>query len=264
MKVVIFCGGFGVRMGEATQRIPKPMIPVGGRPILWHIMRYFARYGHREFILCLGYRAEAVKQYFLDYNEAISNDFVLRNGGRELELLSTDIHDWTITLVDTGIKPTIGGRLKAVQQFLDGEEVFLATYGDGLTDLPLDDLVDSFVGSDATATFVTVRPHVSMHVVEADDAGVVSSIEDITSSDIYINGGYFVFRPEIFDVIEDGDELVEQPFKRLIERGRLRTYRYDGFWAAMDTLKDKQELEALWEAGTAPWAPRSPRDAGDS
>lgn len=241
-------------MGEATQRIPKPMIPIGGRPILWHIMRYYASYGHREFILCLGYHAEAVKEYFLTYNEAISNNFVLTNGGRDVQLLSSDIADWKITFVDTGISPTIGERLKAVEPFLESDDVFLATYGDGLTDMPLDGMVDAFSAADATAMFVSVRPKVNMHVVQADEDGLVQRIEDITTADIFINGGYFVLRRDVFDLINKGDDLVEEPFQRLIERGRLRTYAYHGFWAAMDTLKDKQMLDALWDAGNAPWA----------
>jgi len=257
MKVVLFCGGLGIRMGEATQRLPKPMIPIGGRPILWHIMRYYASFGHREFILCLGYRAEAVKEYFLTYNEAISNDFVLRNGGRDLELLSSDTEDWTITFVDTGISSTIGGRLKAVAPFLESDEMFLATYGDGLTDLPLDDMVTTFTASGKTAMFISVRPNVTMHVVQADERGVVKGIEDIVDADVFINGGYFILRREIFDVIEPGDDLVEQPFRRLVDREELLAYPYDGFWAPMDTLKDKQQLDALWEAGVAPWVRRS-------
>jgi glucose-1-phosphate cytidylyltransferase len=142
MKVVIFCGGMGIRMGEATQRIPKPMIPIGGRPILWHIMKYYAAWGHNEFVLCLGYKAEAIKEFFLTYNEALANDFVLSGGGTDITLLRTDIDEWKITFVDTGMQATIGERLKAVEPFLADDEAFLATYGDGLTDAPLDDMVD--------------------------------------------------------------------------------------------------------------------------
>jgi glucose-1-phosphate cytidylyltransferase len=258
MKVVLFCGGLGIRMGEATQLIPKPMIPIGGRPILWHIMRYYASYGHCEFILCLGYRAEAVKEYFLTYNEAMSNDFVLTNGGRDVRLLSSDTEDWTITFVDTGISSTIGSRLKSVEPFLGSDEVFLATYGDGLTDLPLDEMVAAFTAVDKSAMFLSVRPSVNMHVVQADLDGTVRRIEDITEANVFINGGYFVLRREILNLIEPGDELVEQPFRRLIEREGLLAYPYHGFWAPMDTLKDKQQLDALWEAGSAPWARRAP------
>jgi glucose-1-phosphate cytidylyltransferase len=254
MKVVIFCGGFGVRMGETTQRIPKPMIPVGGRPILWHIMRYYANWGHTEFILCLGYRAEVVKEYFLSYNEALSNDFILRAGGREVTLLHSDMDDWTITFLDTGINSSIGDRLRLVREFIGDDEIFLATYGDGLTDLPLDDMVDRFRASGKVAAFIAVRPNTQTHVVELTDEGVVTRIDDIADADVVINGGFFVFHRSIFDVINPGEELVEEPFRRLIERGELTAHRYDGFWAPMDTLKDKQQLDALCDSGNAPWA----------
>ena len=253
MKVVIFCGGFGIRMGEATQRVPKPMIPIGGRPILWHIMRYYASWGHNEFILCLGYRAEAIKEYFLSYNEAMSNDFVLSNGSRDIQLLSTDIEDWTITFVDTGMTSTIGERLKSVDSFIAPDETFLATYGDGLTDVPLDEMIGRFDESGKSVLFVAVRPTVNMHVVDASDDGVVRRVRDITNSDIRINGGYFVMRRDVLDLIEPGDELVDEPCHRLIEREQLIAYPYDGFWAPMDTLKDAQRLDELWNSGQAPW-----------
>jgi glucose-1-phosphate cytidylyltransferase len=253
MKVVIFCGGFGVRMGEATQRIPKPMIPVGGRPILWHIMRYYASWGHSEFILCLGYRSEVVKEYFLSYNEALSNDFILTGGGREVTLLNSDMDDWTITFVDTGINSSIGDRLRLVRPFVDGDEVFLATYGDGLTDLPLEDMIERFAASGKTASFIAVRPNTKTHVVEFTEDGIVTRIDDIEDANVLINGGFFAFRRSIFDAIHPGEELVDAPFKRLIAARELTAHRYDGFWAPMDTLKDKQHLDMLWDSGAAPW-----------
>jgi glucose-1-phosphate cytidylyltransferase len=253
MKVVIFCGGMGIRMGEATQRIPKPMIPIGGRPILWHIMKYYASWGHNEFVLCLGYKAEAIKEFFLTYNEALANDFVLSGGGTDITLLRTDIDEWKITFVDTGMQATVGERLKAVQPFLGDDEVFLATYGDGLTDAPLADMIDRFSRQGSTAMFIQVRPTANMHVVEADADGLVRDIRDITEADVSINGGFFVLRGEVVDEIHPGDELVDAPFRRLIERGKLGAYRYDGFWSPIDTLKDRQRLEALWESGRAPW-----------
>ena len=253
MKVVIFCGGLGVRMGEATQRIPKPMLPIGTRPILWHIMKWYASWGHTDFVLCLGYQAERVKSFFLEYQEALSNDFVLSNGGRDVQLLARDIDNWTITFVDTGLHSTIGERLKAVEQHIGDDEIFLATYGDGLTDAPLDDMIDALVRSTATGLFISVRPRVEYHLVRADGDGVVKSIEPFAGAEVWINGGFFVFRRSIFDVIEEGDELVDQPFARLIERGELRTYRYEGFWEPMDTIKDKQRLDGLFESARAPW-----------
>lgn len=253
MKVVLFCGGLGVRMGDETQRTPKPMINVGNRPIIWHIMKYYASWGHTEFILCLGYKAESIKEYFLAYNEAFSNDFVLSKGGQELELLGSDISDWRITFVDTGTQATIGDRLLAAAPHLGDDAYFLATYGDGLTDAPLDDMVDRLVTSDKIALFLSVRPQFSAHVVGVDDDGIVHSIDGIQEADIWMNGGFFVFRHDVLEHINQSEELVEEPFRRLIQARDLIGYRYEGFWGPMDTMKDKQRLDALAENGGAPW-----------
>jgi glucose-1-phosphate cytidylyltransferase len=253
MKVVLFCGGFGVRMGEETQRIPKPMITVGNRPILWHIMKWYASWGYDEFILCLGYRGETIKQYFLSYNEALSNDFILSNGGRDVELLGSDISDWRVAFVDTGIKSTIAERLLAVAPHLGDDEYFLATYGDGLTDAPLPQMIELLRSSGKTGLFLSVRPIYNAHVVHADADGVVRSVEDIQEADVRINGGFFVFRRNVLDYVNPGEELVDEPFRRLIQDGELIAYRYEGFWEPMDTMKDKQRLDALAESGNAPW-----------
>jgi glucose-1-phosphate cytidylyltransferase len=253
VKVVLFCGGQGVRMGEMTQSIPKPMISIGNRPILWHIMRYYASWGHNEFILCLGYRGESIKEYFLGYNEALSNDFVLAGGGKQVELLGSDISDWRITFADTGVLATTGERLKAIDRYLGDDEYFLCTYGDGLTDAPLDDMIDRIVLPGKTALFLSVRPMFSAHVVASGDDGLVHSIEEIRHADVWINGGFMVLRRDVLDHIEPGEELVEEPFKRLIEKDELIAYRYEGFWEPMDTIKDKQRLDSLAETGRAPW-----------
>jgi glucose-1-phosphate cytidylyltransferase len=258
VKVVVFCGGLGVRMGEATQTVPKPMIRVGSRPILWHIMKWYASWGHTDFILCLGYHAETIKDYFLNYNEALANDFVLTAG--QVKLLGSDTDDWRVTFVDTGINTTLGERLKAVEAHLEGESCFLVTYGDGLTDAPLDDMIRTLQDSDKTGLFMAVRPPVEYHLVHADADGVVQAVNPFRDADVWINGGYFVFKPEIFDVIEPGDELVDAPFARLIEQRALLAYRYEGFWEAMDTIKDKQKLDAIAETGQIPWLrPSGPR-----
>ncbi len=254
MKVVIFCGGQGIRLRDYGETIPKPMVPIGIRPVLWHVMRYYAHFGHRDFILCLGYRADAIKEYFLRYNEALSNDFVLAEGGRSIELLTQDIADWRITFADTGLHATIAQRLRAVRKHVEGEEVFLANYGDVLTDAPLDQFVDQFRATDHTAAFMTVRPSYTFHVVQMGAGATVSGLTHVHDSDIWINGGHFMFRPDIFDYIRDGEELVEAPFARLIERNRLAAYRYEGFWAPMDTLKEAQMLQALYDSGQSPWA----------
>jgi glucose-1-phosphate cytidylyltransferase len=255
MKVVIFCGGYGVRMGEETQRIPKPMIEIGGRPILWHIMRYYSAWGHNEFILCLGYKGEAIKNYFLSYNGALLNDFVLdRNeNGTKVELLSRHLEEWRITFVDTGLSTTIGERLKAVEPYIGNDDTFLATYGDGLTDAPLPAIIDAFDASDKTAMFLSVPPQFNAHLVSTDESGNVVAVEDMSRSDLRINGGFFVLKREIMDLIEPGDELVEETFARLIADGELVAYPYEGFFGAMDTIKDRQRLETMHESGQAPW-----------
>jgi glucose-1-phosphate cytidylyltransferase len=255
VKVVIFCGGYGVRMGEETQRIPKPMIEIGGRPILWHIMRYYSMWGHDEFILCLGYKGEVIKQFFLSYNGALLNDFVLdRNAtGTKLELLSRELDKWRITFVDTGLNATIGERLRAVAPHLGDDETFLATYGDGLTDAPLPHVIEAFHESQKTAMFLSVRPQFNAHMVSTDDDGNVLSVEDMSSSSLRINGGFFVFKRAILSMIQPGEELVEETFARLIEDRDLIAYPYEGFFCPMDTIKDRQRLESLHDSGAAPW-----------
>ena len=253
MKVVLFCGGFGMRLREFSDTIPKPMVNIGYRPILWHIMKYYAYYGHRDFILCLGHKADMIKDYFLNYNECISNDFVFGNGGKEIQLLNSDIQDWNITFVDTGESSNIGQRLMAVEKYLESEEVFLANYSDGLTDLPHSEYVKHFLKSGKIADFLCIKPTHGLHVVSMKHDGIVSTIQDMTQSDIWINGGYFIFRRDIFDYIKNGEELVYQPFQRLIDKEELIAYKYNGFWTAMDTFKDKQRLDDMYSQNNAPW-----------
>jgi glucose-1-phosphate cytidylyltransferase len=254
MKVVLFCGGLGTRIRESGDSVPKPMITIGYRPILWHVMKYYAHFGHKDFVLCLGYRGDVIKNYFLNYSEAVSNDFVLADGGRSIELLGEDIADWRITFADTGLHATIAQRLQAVRRHVEGEEVFLANYGDVLTDAPIDEFVERFRASDRTAAFLAVRPSSTFHVVQTGAGDAVTALTSARDAGIWINGGHFMFRQDIFDYIEDAEELVEQPFARLIERNLLAAYRYEGFWAPMDTLKEAQMLQALYESGTSPWA----------
>jgi len=253
MKVVLFCGGQGLRLRDYSEDIPKPMVPVGHRPILWHVMKYYANFGHKDFILCLGYGASSIKQYFLDYEEAVSNDFVLRGGGKEKELLGSDIDDWTITFVDTGLYTEIGERLRRVRPYLDGEEMFLANYADGLTDLDLDHYVKTFTESNRVAGFLAVRPPQSYHVARVDN-GSVLGMGPISEEDLWINGGYFVFREQVFDYIEPGEDLVAEPFGRLIEQGEVYAHKFEEFWSPMDTFKERTYLEGLYNSGPAPWA----------
>lgn len=253
MKVVLFCGGLGMRMRDYSQTQPKPMAMLRNRPLIWHVMRWYAHWGHKDFILCLGHRGEAIKEYFLGYNEALSNDFVLSDGGRKVELLSEDIRDWRITFVDTGLNSNIGERLRRVKPYLDGEETFLANYSDGLSDIALPRLVERHREAGAMATFLAVRPSQSFHVARMADDGTVAGILDVKEADMWINGGFFVLDRRIFDFMAEGEELVLEPFQRLIERGRLAAFRYEGFWRAVDTFKDLTEMEALLSQGPGPW-----------
>jgi glucose-1-phosphate cytidylyltransferase len=254
MKVVLFCGGQGLRIRDAED-IPKPMVQIGSRPILWHVMKYYAHFGHKEFILCLGHRAEVIKNYFLNYNECTSNDFVLSNGGKTLDLVNSDIHDWRITFADTGIASNLGQRLKAAEKYLDGDEEFLANYSDGLTDLPLPEQLGHFRAQNKIASFLCVRPNLSYHLVslQQGNGNLVTGIHAINNGDLRINGGFFIFKKQIFDYMRDKEELVIEPFQRLVQEQKLIGYPYDGFWASMDTFKDKQQLESLCAGGAAPW-----------
>jgi glucose-1-phosphate cytidylyltransferase len=252
MKVVLFCGGMGTRLRGITEDVPKPMVRIGYRPILWHVMKYYAHYGHKDFILCLGYKADKIKDYFLNYNEYISNDFTMSNGGKRLLLSESDIADWNITFVDTGLKSNIGQRLMAVQKYLEGEELFLANYSDGLTNYPLPEQIRHFRQSGKIAGFLCAIPSQTFHVVSLREDGLVENIRYVRDTDIIINSGYFVFRKEIFRYIREGEELVEAPFRRLIQEKQLIGYRHDQFWC-MDTFKEQQELTDMVENGEAPW-----------
>ena len=253
MKVVLFCGGLGMRLREYSESVPKPMVNIGYRPILWHVMKYYAHYGHKDFILCLGYKSDSIKNYFINYDEWLSNDFVLSGGGSELDLLNSDIQDWRITFVDTGLNSNIGQRLKLVEKHLEGEDVFLANYSDGLTNLDLDENIENFLNLGKTASFLCVAPTQSFHVVSMGSNGAVNAIRHIADADMWINGGYFIFTKDIFDYMNEGEELVQEPFSRLSEAGELVAYKHNGFWACMDTFKDKQQLDDLYASGKAPW-----------
>jgi glucose-1-phosphate cytidylyltransferase len=229
VKVVIFCGGLGTRLRAYSDTIPKPLVPLGGRPILWHVMKYYAHHGHTDFALCLGYKGELIREYF-----------------------NSDT-DWSVTFVESGLNSSIGERLAAARPFLTGEDVFLANYADGLTDYPLQHLIDEFRARRAVAMFLSVRPHYSGHFVRRAPDGRVLAVVEAAKADAWINGGYFVFSGAIFDYLRAGEDLVEQPFQRLIAENKLFTCDYQGFWRAVDTYKDLQTLEAILEGGNAPW-----------
>ena len=252
MKVVLFCGGLGTRLREHSDTIPKPLVNIGYRPVLWHLMRYYAHYGHTDFVLCLGYRGDMIREYFLNYSEAMTNDFTL-SSGRDIELMSRDLDNWRITFVDTGLHSNIGQRLLRARKYLEGEEVFLANYSDGISDLPLDTLISDFNARKVVASFASVTSAHTFHAVQSDAEGVVTGMSALNESTIWINGGFFVLRKEIFDYINEGEELVGKPFERLIEKRLLATYRHKGFWHAMDTFKDKITLDRMEAQGQCPW-----------
>ena len=253
MKVVLFCGGLGTRLREYSETIPKPMVTIGYRPIIWHLMKYYAHFGHTEFILCLGYRGDLIKKYFIEYDEWLSNDFRLAGGDGEIRLYNRDIADWKITFADTGLHSNIGQRLNAIRHYLEEDTVFLANYSDGLSDLPLDEYLERFHRTDKIASFVCVHPSQSFHTVSLSGDGLVDDIRHVGGVDLWINGGFFAFRREIFDYLKDGEELVEEPFHRLIGLQQLTAYRHEGFWACMDTLKDKQAFDDMNARGETPW-----------
>ncbi len=254
MKVVLFCGGAGMRLRGYSEDVPKPMVTIGARPVLWHVMKYYAHFDHKDFILCLGYKANVIKNYFLEYDESVSNDFVFSQGGRKLEFMQRDIDDWKITFVDTGMRSTIGDRLRLVEPHLQGEDVFLANYSDGLTDFHLPQMIDEFSHRDGYASFLSVQPRSSsLDTVQLNPDGSVSAVRSMQDSNIWVNGGYFVMRKEVFRYLKPGEEFVYEPMQRMISEGKVWSHRHQGFWQCMDTFKDKQILDELEASGSAPW-----------
>jgi glucose-1-phosphate cytidylyltransferase len=253
MKVVLFCGGLGTRLREHSDTIPKPLVNIGDRPILWHLMRYYAHFGHTEFILCLGYKSELIREYFLRHDEAMTNDFTLHTKDRRVDLHSRDLNDWKITFLDTGRLSNIGERLMRVRRFVEKEELFLANYADGLSDLPLDRHVQNFLDHKAVASIAAMRSNQSFHAVHAGEDGMVTRLDAMSDQPLWVNGGFFVMRPEIFEYMRDGEDLVGQPFQRLIGKRKLATYHWSGFWQCMDTFKDKITLDHMDAQEECPW-----------
>ncbi len=253
MKVVIFCGGLGTRLREHSDTIPKPLVSIGYRPIVWHLMRYYAHHGHKDFILCLGYRGDLIREYFLNYREEMTNDFTLNGRDRSVALHSDDISDWKITFVDTGLHSNIGQRLLRARKYLKGEEMFLANYADGLSNVPIDRQIAEFSAAKAVGSFVAIHSSQSFHAVQMEPGGLVTAMGAMPDQALLINGGFFVLRNEIFSHIEEGEELVEKPFSRLIAQQRLIAFRWDGFWQCMDTFKDKITFDRMEASGKCPW-----------
>jgi glucose-1-phosphate cytidylyltransferase len=261
MKTVLFCGGLGTRIREYSESIPKPMIPIGDRPMLWHLMQYYSQYGCNDFILCLGYKANVIKEYFFNYRPQTYADCVVFGFGDSVEILGKRQADWRITMIDTGIWRNIGERLWAVREQVEGEDIFLANYSDGLADVHLPSMIEAFKESRKVACFLAVPPSFSLHLVHMNGEGAVTDIVPSQRAGLWINGGFFVFRKQIFEFIREGEELVEAPFNRLIEANELLAFQHKGFWRPMDTLKDRQVLEDLVEQGKRPWLAREARSS---
>tara|TARA_Y100000746_G_scaffold26393_1_gene20189 strand:- start:7360 stop:8127 length:768 start_codon:yes stop_codon:yes gene_type:complete len=253
MKVVILAGGFGTRLSEYTSSIPKPMVPVGGLPIIWHIMNTYAKYGHKDFNLALGYKATYVKEYFLNY-KALNNDFSINLGTGKINSLYQKNIDWNVTLIDTGINSMTGGRVKRMQQYI-GNEPFLLTYGDGIADIDINALLDFHKEQEKMVTVTAVHPAARFGELDIVDNLATSFQEKPQVGLSWINGGYFVVEPEFFDLILDGDATVLEkgPLEKAAEIGQLAAYKHEGFWQCMDTKRDKDMLDSMWESDTAPW-----------
>jgi glucose-1-phosphate cytidylyltransferase len=263
VKVVLFCGGYGMRMRDDVDDVPKPMQLIGDRPLLWHVMRFYAHFGHTDFVLCLGYGAHHVVDFFRNFDETRSNDFILRKGGAEIELLSSDIPDWTITFVHTGLDTPIGERLRQVRKYVIDEDVFAANYADVLTDAPLDLIEQRFRRSGAVGSLLAVPPQAAFHLVETDADCYVENIVDVSKLPVQENGGYFFFTPEIFDHLREGEDLVTDALPRLIRERRLIAWPHRGFWKPADTVKERSELDALARHHGGPWALWEERDHHD-
>ena len=253
MKTVLFCGGLGTAIRDYSENIPKPMIPIGDKPILWHLMNYYSQYGHRDFVLCLGYKANVIKEFFLNYRPHIYADCVVSGFGGNVETLGDPQRDWRVTMIDTGVWRNIGERLFAVRNHLEGEEMFLANYSDGLSDVDLPAMIETFTQSGKVACFLAGAPFIQPTSRRDGRRRQSQRHTPTQDANLWINGGFFIFRSQIFDYMREGEELVEEPFRRLIEAEQLLAFKHEGFWRPMDTLKDKEVLEDMVEQGRMPW-----------
>jgi glucose-1-phosphate cytidylyltransferase len=253
MKTILLAGGLGTRLSEYTNLVPKPMVPIGGKPILWHIMHTYARFGHKEFYIALGYKAEVIKEYFLNYR-ALNSDFTVDLATGVVHPHQLDSVDWKVTLVNTGDSTMTGGRVKRMQPFI-GDEPFLLSYGDGVANVDLDDLLRFHKFHGKMVTVTAVRPAARFGELELDQERVSSFQEKPQLHDGWINGGFFVVQPEFFDLIPDDQSMLErEPLTRAVAMGELMAYRHEGFWHCMDSKRDHDLLEAMWAQGTAPWS----------
>ncbi len=254
MKVVILAGGYGTRISEESHLRPKPMIEIGGKPILWHIMKEYSHYGFNEFIICCGYKQNMIKQWFADYylyNSDVTFDFTDNN---KMTIHNNVSEPWKVTLVDTGLDTMTGGRIKRIQKYV-GDETFMMTYGDGVSDINIAELVEYHKKHGKLLTLTAASVEQRFGIIDIEEDGSIKSFREKSDSDMNkINAGYMVIEPKVFDFIE-GDEIIfeKEPINKVVELGQLMAYKFDGFWQCMDTKRDMEKLEALWESGQAPW-----------
>jgi len=251
MKVIILAGGFGTRLSEYTESIPKPMVTVGERPIVWHIMNTYAYFGHKDFYLALGYKAEVIKEYFLHYH-SLNTDFTVNLSSGDIRSYQTEDTDWNVTLVNTGLETMTGGRVQRLSSFI-GNETFMLTYGDGVADIDINNLLKFHKSHGKIATLSAVRPAARFGDLDFDGDRIVSFQEKPQIHEGWVNGGFFVFEPEIFDFIDDDSQMLErEPLERIVTAGELMSYKHQGFWQCMDTKRDRDLLESMWK-NKAPW-----------
>jgi len=253
LKVVILAGGFGSRLSEETDLKPKPMIEIGEKPILWHIMKIYSHYGFNEFIICLGYKAYMIKEYFANYF-IHSSDVTIDLSKNKVEVLGSKAEPWKVTLIDTGLNTMTGGRIKRIQKYI-GNETFMLTYGDGIMDVNLKELLEFHKEKANYATVTATQPYARFGALDLDNNhNVLSFHEKPTGDGVWVNGGFFILEPEVFKYIKDDQSIWErEALEKLSEEKKLNAYKHTGFWKCMDTLRDKRELEQLWQAGKAPW-----------
>jgi glucose-1-phosphate cytidylyltransferase len=253
MKTVILAGGFGTRLSEYTKLIPKPMVEIGGKPILWHIMNHYAHYGYKDFVVALGYKGEVIKDYFLQYY-ALNNDFTIDLSNGSVKYINEHARDWRVTLVDTGAHSLTGGRVKRLKHII-GDEDFMMTYGDAVSDINIAELVSRYKAAGKLAMVTAVHPTARFGELQIDDEDFVRSFKEKPQvNQGWINGGFFVLSPKVFDYIEgDLTTFEAEPLERLAAEGQLKTYRHEGFWQCMDTARDRDMLNKMWDENRAPW-----------
>lgn len=254
MKVVLLAGGFGTRLSEETDIKPKPMVEIGGKPILWHIMKIYAQYGYNEFVILLGYKGHYIKEYFANYF-LYQSDVTIDLKNNSLEILNNSSEPWKITLLETGLHSMTGGRVKRAQNFI-GNNTFMLTYGDGVADINIEKLVRFHKNHGKLMTMTSIQPNGRFGALNIDESGSISNFKEKPKGDgTWINGGFFVCEPEVFNYITEGDSSVfeQGPLQKLANDGKLMCFKHDGFWKPMDSLKDKNDLNEMWDQNSAPW-----------